>query len=377
MLESVEELESFRQQWDALAVASASPTAAPGWLIPWWRHAAPEGTQLRTIVVLEGSELVGIAPHFANSGKRGRVDYRLLGSPISQRHSPLSKPGLEEQVAELVAGELANASPRPDVIALEAISATSQWPRLLATKYPGTIRPAVYERLVQDAPVITLGEASYDDWMAGKSSNFRQQMRRMRRQLIDQGGRVRLAEAGSKLDEDIDSMVRLHHSRFTDKGVTSDVTPGVVRMIRECAQELLPSGRFRLWMVELEDQPIGAGVFLEAGGEVTYWKGGLDDAHGRYKPAMQAILAAVEDGFERGDKRIDLGGGATDYKLRLADADDPVISTGLRPRGARYPLVWAQLLPADMRWHVRRAFRRLPRERQEALKTAAKRLHRR
>jgi hypothetical protein len=35
---------------------------APGWLLAWWRHIAPDNALLRAIEIRDGAELVGLAP---------------------------------------------------------------------------------------------------------------------------------------------------------------------------------------------------------------------------------------------------------------------------------------------------------------------------
>ena len=67
-------------------------------------------------------------------------------------------------------------------------------------------------------PTLSLDGRSFDDWMQSKSSNFRSQMRRMRRQLADDGGVVRMSDAGSDLERDIDAFMRLHLGRWEERG---------------------------------------------------------------------------------------------------------------------------------------------------------------
>ena len=92
-------------------------------------------------------------------------------------------------------------------------------------------------------------------------------------------------------------------------------------------------------------------LFLAAGGEVAYWLGGFDDARAAQQPAMQTILAAIEEALEQGDARLDLGAGAQDYKYRFADGEDELRTVTIVPRGPRYALARAALLPD----HARRA----------------------
>ena len=61
----LDSLEQLYAEWDALAVSSAQPLMAPGWLLAWWRHIAPDNALLRAIEIRDGAELVGLAPFFA------------------------------------------------------------------------------------------------------------------------------------------------------------------------------------------------------------------------------------------------------------------------------------------------------------------------
>jgi len=132
LIERPDELEHL-ERWDALAVAARQPLGAPGWLLPWWRHAAPEGALLRTLVLEDDDgSLAGIAPFYADPGKAGRWDYRLLGAPLTQRRELLALRGREQELASETAAMIARGRPRPAVVALEAVAEQSRWPELLA-----------------------------------------------------------------------------------------------------------------------------------------------------------------------------------------------------------------------------------------------------
>src|SRR4029077_1147915 len=97
-------LERLQPEWDALAVTAALPMAAPAWMLAWWRHLAPEQGELRTLVVRDRGELIGIAPFFLTARRRGEpCAYRLLGADISTRVGPLAKPGREWEVSAALA----------------------------------------------------------------------------------------------------------------------------------------------------------------------------------------------------------------------------------------------------------------------------------
>jgi hypothetical protein len=135
------------------------------------------------------------------------------------------------------------------------------------------------------------------------------------------------------------------------------------------AGEMLGVGdRLRLWIVEIDDVAIGAALFIAGGGEIAYVNGGFDDAYARLKPTLLAIAATIEDGFARGENRVDLGGGGQPYKFRFADADDPIHWASLRVRDRHYPRTRALLLRGDLRWRAIVAFKHLPQNLQIRLK---------
>ncbi len=342
-LASLERLES---EWDELAVACALPLMTPGLMVSWWRYLAPAAAEPRTVAVREDGKLIGIAPFYVAPRKRQRIDYRLPGIELGTRLSPLAVPGREGDVARLVGETLLDARPRPDVLALEGHAVGSPWPLALRSNWPGAMRPIVRQYLVHGAPTISLREASYEEWLAGKSSNFRSQMRRATRQLVAAGGLARISTRET-LDSDIDAFVRLHSARWEGLGRSNIVAIAdrLPKMLRDLAATQIDSGRFRLWMLDVDGEAISAQLFLAAGGEVAYVNGGWDEQFARLKPAMLGILYAIEDAFARDENRIDLGGGEQPYKLRFADGNDPVAWTILMAPGRRLPLTVARLAP--------------------------------
>ncbi len=118
---------------------------------------------------------------------------------------------------------------------------------------------------------------------------------------------------------------------------------------------MLADGRMRLHSIEVDGQTISSHLFVAAGGELAYWNGGFDDEFAAEKPSMQALLAAVEEGFERHDPRMDLGGGGQAYKYRLADGEDEVDSLTLAVRNGSYPLTRVLMAPRQAKRAVRPA----------------------
>lgn len=346
LIVDVASLERLAPEWDELAVACALPLMTPGLMVSWWRHLAPAEAEPRVVVVREGETLVGLAPFYVVPHRLRRTDYRLPGIELAARLSPLAVPGREWEVARVVAETLADAQPRPDIIALEGHAVGSQWPIALRCNWPSAVRPIQRQYLVHGAPTISLRDASYEQWLARKSSNFRSQMRRATRQLAAAGGITRISSRAT-LSSDIEAFVRLHSKRWEGLGESNIVAVAnrLPAMLEGLADAQIDSGRFRLWMLEVDGEPISAQLFLAAGGEVAYVNGGWDERFARLKPAMLGILYAIEDAFARGETRIDLGGGEQPYKLRFADGNDPVAWTILIMPGRQLPLTIARVTP--------------------------------
>ena len=344
LVEDAEGLAAYREPWDALAVERARPYSSPAWLLPWWTHAAPPGGRLRTVVVLDGDELVAIAPLYAT--RAGGLDlHRLLGRGASLGVEPLARAGTEEESARLIASALAGDSV---VLDLEGIRAASPWPTWIARAWPGGAR--LTRELSMVAPALTLAGRSFEDWLAAKSKHFRSQVRRDRRHLDEAGAVVRLARTDDELAAGIEAFVALHRARWDERGGSGVLTDDVERMLPEVARELGPSGRLRLWTVEVDEKVIAADLWLAAGGELSWWLTGFDEEWHAVTPTLQSLVAALEHAWDAGDRHVDFGAGEQLLKSRLAEEEERLDWLLLVPRGQ--PLTSLRLLPRHLKRRV-------------------------
>jgi CelD/BcsL family acetyltransferase involved in cellulose biosynthesis len=366
-------LEPWVDAWDELAVELAQPCSSPHWMLPWWRHSVTGRAELRSVVVRDGDSLVGLAPYFVQLGKAGLAEYRVLSAGAAHRIGPLARPAREREVAEAIASTMASARPSPSSFIFEGIDQGSAWPSLVRDAWPGGLGSHMRTGVVLEAPTLTLSDPDFDTWFAGRSSNFRQQMRRKGRQLEQRGGRIRLAVSQEEASRDLEAMFAQHRQRWEEKGEEGSIKQGTEDQMREAVSRLLPLERARLWTIEAEGKPVCVQYFTVAGGELTYWGGGFDPEWEEFQPAQQAILAAVQDAFARGERRIDFGGGSQRYKGRFANGDNPIAWVTIFPRNRRYVVTRAQLFPKHARFAARGLARRLPPERQEQLKRLLRR----
>ncbi|HEX5146224.1 MAG TPA: GNAT family N-acetyltransferase [Conexibacter sp.] len=376
LVTDVEALDALAPQWDALAADCALPQMSPAWVLAWWRHVAPDGAQPRTVVVRDGAELVGVAPYYVETGGGGRVDYRLPGIEIAARLAPLARRDREWDVAEAIGATLARATPRPDALLFEGVPVESHWLTALRERWPGALRPPLRSTSFDGNPVATLAGDSFEQWLAARSSNFRGQMRRLRRRFADAGGSSRLATRAT-LAADAATLTRLHAMRWDGRGHSNLVDLGdrFSAMVVELGERLLDERRFALRVLELDGEPVAAQLFVGAGGTVLFVNGGWDERHAALKPSLLCLLDAVEDGFAAGADRLDLGVGEQSYKLRFADGSLPLAWAVLLLPTPRLPLTAARTAPALAQARLRDGAQRMLSEQHvERLRAARQRL---
>jgi CelD/BcsL family acetyltransferase involved in cellulose biosynthesis len=359
VIEDLAAAEAFAPAWDELAVACSLPMCAPGWTLAWWRNLAPPRASLCILAVRDGAELLAIAPWLVQTGDTGRVDLRFLGAELSDRVDILCLPGREQEVAQALRDTVRRLDPHPDLIAFEAVPLHSSWTRRLASGWSGHLQLQRYRNSTRPAPVVTLPSGSPEEWLAARSSNFRSQMGRLRRRLERQGGAVRHVRDPTEVEGALSALLALHASRWEGRGESNLARPAIAGLLREAAATLGPD-RLRLWVAEIDGQPISVQLFLAAGGEVKYWNGGWSEAHADLKPSMLTILGALQDSIARVEQRLDLGVGTHPYKLRFADAEDTLTWGGLIVRNRRSPRTTVELAPLVLRYRAKLLVGALP-----------------
>lgn len=358
VIDDLDAARALAPAWDELAVRQALPLCAPGWMLAWWRHVAPPGALLRIVAVHERGELIALAPWYISPPGSARRDMRFLGVELSDRVDVLCAPGREHEVAHALREALAGIDPRPDLVAFEAVPIGSGWTRRLAG-WRGPLRLGRYRTSARPAPTVALPAGPPEEWLAGRSRNFRGQMGRARRQLAKRGGQVRQIVDPGEVEPALDALLRLHAARWEGRAPSRLTQPDVRELLNEAATALGPD-RLRLWAVELDGELISVQLFHAAGGEIKYWNGGWMEEHAALKPTMLTILAALEDAIARGERRLDLGAGTHPYKLRFADGSDPLTWGGLVVRNRRWPRTRAELMPGVLRHHAKQAVEALP-----------------
>jgi CelD/BcsL family acetyltransferase involved in cellulose biosynthesis len=312
-IEEVESPESLAAEWARLAEASGNVFGTWEWLSLWWQHYG-DGRRLRVVACRSGGELVAILPLYMWLNRRLRIA-RFLGHGPGDELGPVCAPEQRPLAAE----------------ALRRV--TDEWGvhLLVADRMPGDTdwRGLLGGRQLEreGSPRIAFASDSWEDFLATKSRNFRQQTGRHRRRLE---GRYetsfRLVESEG-LERDLDAFFALHLARW--EGAHSDFA-GPDRAFQQAfavrAQEL---GWLRLWLVELDGKPAAAAYVLRFAGRDAIYQTGRDPAYAKERIGQILLAHVVRDAIEDGIREFRLLRGDQEHKQRYATADPGVESVGV------------------------------------------------
>lgn len=311
-------LEEVGADWNQLAEASESIFATPEWMMLWYRHFGG-GQELRAYTVREGGRLVALLPLVLWRARAPRV-LRFVGHGPSDVMGPVCAPADRPAAAA----------------ALEQVLADGGWDVLLAERLPAgdLLAGGVHGRELQReaSPVLPIDGMSWDDFLASKSSNFRQQARRRERKLAKEHDlRFRLSDDPDRLDADLDVLFALHEERWTTAG-SGALEERRAAFHRDFARVALDRGWLRLWLLELDGKPAAAWYGLRFANRELYYQAGRDPELERAAVGFVLLAHSVREAMNDGMREYDFLRGGEGYKDRFTD-DDTVVETRAAGRG--------------------------------------------
>ena len=315
------ELDDLRDEWTQLAKASRNVFSSWEWAATWWRHFG----RGRELCVLPGPDL--LLPLYAWRTTPLRI-LRLLGHGPGDELGPVCAPDRRNLGAAALATALRDDG--CDLFLGDELPAATAWPGRIVAR---TASPVA--RLV----------GSWDDFLAARSSNFRQQIRRRERALRrDHRVRFRLTERAS-LDRDLTTLFALHRARWGASPWFAPLEP----FHREFAAVALELGWLRLWILELDDAPAAAWLGYRFAGVESYYQAGRDPAHDRAAAGFVLLAHTIREALLDGMDEYRFLRGDEPYKYRFADSDPGLVTVG-----------WARGLRGRSALALRQLRRRLP-----------------
>jgi CelD/BcsL family acetyltransferase involved in cellulose biosynthesis len=306
-LEPIERLEDIREDWDRLAAETGHPFATWEWNAEWWGRFG-KGRELYSFAALDGEGVVrAILPMYMAATKPLRVA-RFLG--YVDLHSPVCAPS-DRPLAARALRQLTRSPYRCRLVYLERLPGDQGWGDLLGGRTLHTGHD----------PVLQIGGRSWEEVLAQRSRNLRQQLRRRERRLLEEHDMTyRLARDPERLPADMDALFRLHAARWGDEA-TGVFEGDRGAFHRRFAAAALRRGWLRLWLAEIGGKPVAAWYGWRFSGSEWYFQAGRDPAFDQLSIGLVLFAHTIREACRDGMGSYRLLAGLESYKLRFADSD--------------------------------------------------------
>jgi len=314
-VERVHSFDELRGEWTALTDRRGGIFATWEWNDAWWRHFG-EGHELllHACRAVDG-RLVAVLPLYAWRGRLPRV-VRFVGHGPGDELGPVFMSGAETGVAHALSAALGSVD--AEVFVGEQLPGDESWPELLGARS--------WRR--EASPVLLVPGDGWEAYLAGRSSNFRQQLRRRTRELEREGEvRFRLTDEQS-LDRDLDTLFALHRARWGTHKTNFADTP----FHRDVARAALDRGWLRLWLLELDGRPVAAWLGYVVAKVGSYYQAGRDTAYEPLSVGFLLLAHSLRAAMEEGATEYRFGRGAEGFKYRFTRGD-PGLDTVTLARG--------------------------------------------
>ncbi len=288
----------LRESWDALASQQMLPSP---FLRSWWLEAMP-APQRVLLVMHEGDRLVGAIP-LARDRILGVPRYRFLGQGVlcPDHLDLMAAPGFEEPVADAFAAWFE--APGTRLLDASGLVQGSLLARALG----------VPSDQIDVAPFQELPPPG-DDFLAGRSANFRRSVRRRERRHAQAGITHRRAETTADIEEALEAFRALHEGRPGREQFLAEL-PALRAAVLAGAER----GEVQVDLLADDDGVVAVTLFFCTDGRLSFYQlaRSLDSAHDGAGTTL--LYRIVVSGIAAGFREIDLLRGDERYKASFAD----------------------------------------------------------
>jgi CelD/BcsL family acetyltransferase involved in cellulose biosynthesis len=343
LLEPVADPAAISADWSRLAELSGNVFATWEWTQTWLEH-FQDGRALAVHVCRrEDGEIAAILPLYLARSRPPRV-LRFVGHGPADQLGPICA---KDDAAAAARALLRLAGERPHgahALLLDRLAGDEGWSELLGS-------PVIHR---EPSPVLRVAGRSWEEFLASRSRNFREQIGRRGRKLArEHDVDFRLAGGERALDEDFATLVRLHRLRF---GAEEGAFEGDREAFhRRFAERALARGWLRLWLLDVDGATVAAWYGLRYAGIESYYNAGRDPAWDAQSVGFVLLAHTIRAAFEDGAREYRFLLGGESYKDRFADHDGGLetVLVGRGPLG-RAGAAAMQRLPVGARRKVRR-----------------------
>ncbi|MEJ2888085.1 GNAT family N-acetyltransferase [Actinomycetospora aeridis] len=302
--------------WRALAEAMGNAFVSPEWYAAYARHYGQEAPPFVVRVRDADGSLAGLLP-LCRSGRT----VRFAGANVGDRFAPVAAPGRAAEVARAAAGALGR---RP--VTLHNVDVGADWVAALGEGMSGRVAATHLRGGVM--PFVPLTGHTWDSFLGARSRNFRSQVRRKERALLEgEGAKVRATAFPGEVRGDIAEFFRLHELRWDSREGGSTITsPTVQAFHADFAAAALERGWLRLSFLEVDERAVAALYAWRIGGRYAYFQAGFDPEWSEKSVGLVLMAHTVREAIEEGADEYDLLLGDETYKARFA-TDERAVET--------------------------------------------------
>jgi len=317
-LELVDTLESLREPWAGLAEQGQNIFATWEFAATWWEHFGSGRRLLAAGCRDPGGELFAILPLYQWRRRPLRV-IRFVGHGAGDMLGPVCRPARCEDAARALRRLIEAAPWGWDVFVGENLPGDQRWPDRLGGKL-----------VRREGNPILRESGGFDQFLAGRTPNFRRQVRRREQRLAcSHRVRYRLSDR-TTLDADLRHLFRLHAARFGARSAFAEGPRAAFH--RAFAHRALERGWLRLWLLELDDRPRAALYGFRFGGVESFYQSGRDPNLEHESPGMALLTHAIRSAMDDQIREVNFLRGHEPYKYRFA-TDDPGLDSVCVTRG--------------------------------------------
>jgi len=306
--EVTEALDPLQEDWGRLADESDNLFATWEWVSTWWRCFGREGTARIATCRSPDGRLVAVVPLHRQS-VHGLQILRFLGHGPGDQLGPVCSPRDRDHVGRSLRQFL-----REEL---------EDWNLFLGENLPGSenwsAQPGATVLARRATPVMRPVAGGWEGFLASRSANFRQQVRRRERNAFRRNdASYRLVTKSDRLQDELDILFRLHRMRWGREQTGFTSYEEFHRQFAELAHE---RGWLRLWFVEFGKQPVAAWYGFRFANVEYYYQAGRDPQAAQEAAGFVLLAHTMKAAIEDGVREYRLLQGDEAYKNRFATED--------------------------------------------------------
>jgi len=343
-ISTVEELADRARQWDSLT--QGVPFRSWSWTSAWWKQYGDvlnrdnSRNELYAICVVDNNDsMIGVAPWYLERSLAGGRIIRFLGQgeACPDYLSVLTKRGLEDQVAGVIARWMVEEKPENDqwdLLELTGVDAQDE----TVSKLAEHLRKLQIVVDMCDGPDCWRLDLSntWEDYLARLSKSHRKQIRRAFRDWFDSGRAVhKTAQSLDELQTAMALLIDLHQRRRHSLGETGCFgSERFEAFHRDVAERMFRLGNLDIHWLELDGKPAAIEYDFIGNGIVYAYQSGFAPTMLDRSPGFLMNVVLIKKAIEKGYLAVDFLRGDEAYKPHFRATPRPSVEVRAAARNA-------------------------------------------